>query len=96
MLYIKFGTIIEILERLLTVQYAHIVGPTKIDVTYEGLQIPKSPFNVKVTPGCDPTRVRAYGPGKKNLCVFHEEQKTITKTQRCFLLKAHYEMRYNW
>ena len=32
-------------------------------VTYEGLHIPRSPFNVGVIPGCDPTRVRAYGPG---------------------------------
>ena len=39
-------------------------GPHKIDVTYEGLQIPKSPFPVNAIPGCDPNRVRAYGPGK--------------------------------
>ncbi|ELU02480.1 hypothetical protein CAPTEDRAFT_100274 [Capitella teleta] len=38
-------------------------GPHKIDVTYEGLNVPNSPFNVGVVPGCDPTRVRAYGPG---------------------------------
>jgi len=38
-------------------------GLHKIDVTYEGLHIPRSPFNVSVVPGCDPTRVRAYGPG---------------------------------
>ena len=39
-------------------------GPHKIDVTYEGLQVPGSPFPVGVVPGCDPTRVKAYGPGK--------------------------------
>eukprot|EP00918_Siedleckia_nematoides_P105694 GHVU01230790.1.p1 GENE.GHVU01230790.1~~GHVU01230790.1.p1 ORF type:complete len:2480 (+),score=363.92 GHVU01230790.1:158-7597(+) len=38
-------------------------GSHKIDVTYEGLQIPKSPFPVNAVPGCDPTRVKAYGPG---------------------------------
>ena len=38
-------------------------GPHKIDVTYEGLQVPRSPFPVNVVPGCDPTRVKAYGPG---------------------------------
>lgn len=34
-----------------------------MDVTYENLPIPKSPFGVNVSPGCDPTRVKAYGPG---------------------------------
>lgn len=32
-------------------------------MTYEGIKIPRSPFSVNVTPGCDPTRVRAFGPG---------------------------------
>jgi len=35
-----------------------------VDVTYEGLNVPRSPFSVNVVPGCDPSRVRAYGPGK--------------------------------
>jgi len=34
-----------------------------VDVTYEGLNVPRSPFSVNVVPGCDPSRVRAYGPG---------------------------------
>lgn len=38
-------------------------GAHKIDVTYEGLNVPRSPFNVNVIPGCDPSRVKAYGPG---------------------------------
>ena len=38
-------------------------GAHKIDVTYEGLNVPRSPFTVNVTPGCDPSRVKAYGPG---------------------------------
>jgi filamin len=38
-------------------------GVHKVDVTYEGLNVPRSPFTVNVTPGCDPGRVRAYGPG---------------------------------
>ena len=74
-------------QLIMTIQYAHILGPTKIDVTYEGLQIPKSPFNVKVTPGCDPTRVRAYGPGKENESVFHAEQ-TITKNAKLLFVKS--------
>ena len=35
-----------------------------MDVTYEGLNVPRSPFSVNVVPGCDPSRVRAYGPGR--------------------------------
>ncbi|CAG5133090.1 unnamed protein product, partial [Candidula unifasciata] len=38
-------------------------GPQKIDVTYEDLPIPKSPFNVPAIPGSDASKVKAYGPG---------------------------------
>lgn len=34
-----------------------------MDVTYDGQKIADSPFPVMVQPGCDPTRVTAYGPG---------------------------------
>ncbi|TRY85907.1 hypothetical protein DNTS_011928 [Danionella cerebrum] len=34
-----------------------------IEVLYEDVAVPKSPFKVSVVEGCDPTRVRAYGPG---------------------------------
>uniref|UniRef100_A0A8C2CFI5 Filamin C, gamma a (actin binding protein 280) n=1 Tax=Cyprinus carpio TaxID=7962 RepID=A0A8C2CFI5_CYPCA len=34
-----------------------------IEVFYDGVAVPKSPFKVSVVEGCDPTRVRAYGPG---------------------------------
>lgn len=27
------------------------------------VSVPKSPFKVSVAEGCDPSRVRAYGPG---------------------------------
>jgi len=40
-----------------------VVGPHKVDVTYENLPIPQSPFAVNVSPGNDPNRVKAYGPG---------------------------------
>lgn len=40
-----------------------ISGPCKIDVTYENLSIPQSPFGVTISEGCDPSRVKAYGPG---------------------------------
>nr|VZI14117.1 unnamed protein product [Spirometra erinaceieuropaei] len=38
-------------------------GPHQVEVMYDGMPVPGSPFRVQVTPGCDPSRVRAYGPG---------------------------------
>ncbi|XP_065146018.1 filamin-C isoform X1 [Paramisgurnus dabryanus] len=38
-------------------------GVHLIEVLYDDVPVPKSPFKVSVTEGCDPTRVRAYGPG---------------------------------
>uniref|UniRef100_A0A4W5PGZ9 Filamin C n=1 Tax=Hucho hucho TaxID=62062 RepID=A0A4W5PGZ9_9TELE len=38
-------------------------GMHVIEVLYAEVAIPKSPFSVSVVEGCDPTRVRAYGPG---------------------------------
>uniref|UniRef100_A0A8C7FJZ9 Filamin C n=1 Tax=Oncorhynchus kisutch TaxID=8019 RepID=A0A8C7FJZ9_ONCKI len=38
-------------------------GMHVIEVLYDEVAIPKSPFRVSVVEGCDPTRVRAYGPG---------------------------------
>ncbi|XP_066561059.1 filamin-C isoform X4 [Amia ocellicauda] len=38
-------------------------GMHLIEVLYDDVAVPKSPFRVAVTEGCDPTRVRAYGPG---------------------------------
>lgn len=34
-----------------------------IEVLYDDVLVPKSPFRALVTEGCDPSRVRAYGPG---------------------------------
>ncbi|XP_072567273.1 filamin-C-like [Paramormyrops kingsleyae] len=34
-----------------------------IEVLYDDVAIPNSPFRVQVSEGCDPSRVRAYGPG---------------------------------
>lgn len=34
-----------------------------MEVLYDDVAVPKSPFRVGVTEGCDPTRVRAFGPG---------------------------------
>ncbi|VDK34571.1 unnamed protein product [Taenia asiatica] len=38
-------------------------GLHQVEVFYDGMPVPGSPFKVHVTPGCDPSRVRAYGPG---------------------------------
>lgn len=34
-----------------------------IDVLLDEVLVPKCPFRVAVAEGCDPSRVRAYGPG---------------------------------
>ncbi|KAA3679014.1 filamin [Paragonimus westermani] len=38
-------------------------GLHHIEVTYDGAPVQGSPFPVNVAPGCDPSRVCAYGPG---------------------------------
>ncbi|XP_071242156.1 filamin-C-like isoform X10 [Salvelinus alpinus] len=38
-------------------------GMHLIEVLYDDVAVPNSPFRVPVTEGCDPSRVRAYGPG---------------------------------
>lgn len=40
-----------------------VTGLHLVEVTYDDVAVPKSPFRVGVTEGCDPTRVRAHGPG---------------------------------
>ncbi|XP_045895972.1 filamin-C-like isoform X10 [Micropterus dolomieu] len=34
-----------------------------IELLFDEVSVPKSPFRVSVAEGCDPSRVRAYGPG---------------------------------
>lgn len=45
----------------------HFVWPPPgvhlVEVLYDEVAVPRSPFRVGVTEGCDPTRVRAFGPG---------------------------------
>ncbi|XP_077070546.1 filamin-A isoform X2 [Siphateles boraxobius] len=38
-------------------------GPHSVEVAYDSSPVPKSPFRVPVTEGCDPARVRVHGPG---------------------------------
>ena len=35
----------------------------QMEVTYENIPVPGSTFRINAVPGCDPLRVRAYGPG---------------------------------
>ncbi|XP_062316362.1 filamin-A isoform X1 [Osmerus eperlanus] len=47
-----------------TVEYTpYEEGPHSVAVAYDGSPVPKSPFRVPVTEGCDPARVRVHGPG---------------------------------
>ncbi|XP_025920001.1 filamin-A-like, partial [Apteryx rowi] len=38
-------------------------GPYEVEVTYDGVPVPGSPFPVEAVPPTDPSKVRAYGPG---------------------------------
>lgn len=52
-----------------------------IEVLYDDVPVPKSPFRVSVVEGCDPTRVRAYGPGLEG---------GITNKPNCFTVETRY------
>jgi filamin len=52
-----------------------------IEVLYDEVAIPKSPFRVSVVEGCDPTRVRAYGPGLEG---------GLINTPNCFTVETRY------
>ncbi|XP_061815670.1 filamin-C isoform X1 [Nerophis lumbriciformis] len=48
-----------------------------IEVSYNDDIVPKSPFRVSVNEGCDPSRVRAYGPGLEEGLVSKPNQFTV-------------------
>ncbi|KAG7221104.1 hypothetical protein INR49_017545 [Caranx melampygus] len=54
-------------------------GMHLIEVLYDDAPVPKSPFRVSVMEGCDPTRVRAYGPGLEG---------GITNKSNCFTVET--------
>ncbi len=64
-----------------TVQYVpNEVGPYQLEVTYENIPVPGSPFKTQGIPGCDPNRVKVYGPGLEGgitneACMFTVETK---------------------
>lgn len=56
-----------------------------MEVLYDDVAVPKSPFRVGVTEGCDPTRVRAFGPGLESGLVNKANRFTV-ETRYCFCL----------
>lgn len=56
----RWVTFVQIGFCLLFVTGLHVV-----EVTYDDVPIPNSPFKVAVTEGCQPSRVQAQGPGLK-------------------------------
>lgn len=52
-----------------------------IEVLFDEVSLPKSPFRVSVTEGCDPSRVRAYGPGL---------EEGLVNTMNCFTVETRY------
>lgn len=45
------------------IYYPGKFGKYVVNVTWSSVQVPNSPFNVKVAPAVDASRIRAYGPG---------------------------------
>lgn len=52
-------------------------GVHLVEVLYDDVAVPKSPFRVGVTEGCDPTRVRAFGPGLESGLVNKSNRFTV-------------------
>lgn len=50
-----------------------------VEVLYDDVAVPKSPFRVSVVEGCDPSRVRAYGPGLEG---------GVTNKPNCFTVET--------
>lgn len=53
-----------------------------IEVLLDDVSVPKSPFRVSVSEGCDPSRVRAYGPGLEEGLVNKPNRFTV-ETRYC-------------
>lgn len=52
-----------------------------IEVLFDEVSLPKSPFRVSVTEGSDPSRVRAYGPGL---------EEGLVNMTNCFTVETRY------
>lgn len=52
-----------------------------IQVSFDDVPVPKSPFRVSVSEGCDPSRVQAYGPGL---------EEGLVNKPNCFTVKTRF------
>ena len=52
-----------VFARLICITETLDPGHHTIDIFYDGIAVPGSPFTVNVRRGCDPKKVRAFGPG---------------------------------
>lgn len=72
-------------------------GPHKIDVLYDGVPVPGSPFPVNARRGCDPRKVKAFGPGLERGVVNQPNIFTIeTKGEFISFFRKSKNLFYNW
>ncbi|MEQ2167262.1 hypothetical protein GOODEAATRI_002285, partial [Goodea atripinnis] len=57
-------------------------GVHRVNVLYDDTPVPRSPFRVSVTEGCDPSRVVATGPGLQQALT--DQTNTFNIITRCF------------
>lgn len=69
------------LDQVLKEVHVLYAGLHLIEVLFDEVLLPKSPFRVSVTEGCDPSRVRAYGPGL---------EEGLVNTSNCFTVETRY------
>lgn len=69
-------------------------GVHLIEVLYDDVPVPKSPYRVSVTEGCDPSRVRAYGPGLEEGLVNKSNRFTVETRCIFYLYLLFYTMFY--
>lgn len=48
---------------IFSTRFNFLPGRHTIDLLYDGVPVPGSPFTVNVRRGCDPNKCRAFGPG---------------------------------
>lgn len=58
-------------------------GRHTIDILYDNVPIPGSPFSVNVNRVCDPTKCKAYGPGLDKGYVNKSNKFTVETSGRC-------------
>ena len=74
--------------------YPNKFGKYIVNVTWSSVQVPNSPFNVKVAPAVDASRIKAYGPGLEKgnvMALFDSIIVTGVQSDRCCpnLMESH-------